>query len=151
MVRLQIPNSAIASLLQSKRPAGRVAELGSLGRCTRMRLSTLLILVTVLAFACGCVTRGPKVLSKGSDTEIEAEALQTARADIAAGRPRVCYAGTVGVSAVGVPRDSLHLVRDLPRFPLPCGCTDPLAMRAYRFAEVYNTEVVHYLQTGKSQ
>ena len=116
-----------------------------------MRIPTLITLAVVLAFAPGCVTRGPKVLSKGSDTEIDAEALRAARADIAAGRPRVCYAGTIGVHAVGVPSESLHLVTDLPRFPLPCGCTDPLALRAYRFAEVYNTEVFHYLQKRKSE
>ena len=42
MVRLQLPNSAIASLLQSLRPAGRVAELGSLGIMTPLELTTAL-------------------------------------------------------------------------------------------------------------
>src|SRR5687768_3884064 len=107
----------------------------------RAKLLPLVVLTMSFVFMCGCVTRGPKVLSKGSDAEIEAEALRIARADIAAGKPKVCYAGGIVVSAVGVPAESFELVRNLPRLPLPCGCTDPLTQPAQRFAEVYNTEV----------
>jgi hypothetical protein len=102
-----------------------------------------------LLLAGGCVTRGPKVLSKGSDAEIEAEALRIAKADVAAGRPRICYAGGIVAFAVGVPNESFDLVRDLPRLPLPCGCTDPLTLPAVHFARVYNTEVLRYLQQTK--
>src|SRR5688572_27592099 len=115
-----------------------------------MRLPTLFALGICLAFVGGCVTRGPKVLSKGSEAEIEAEALRIAKADIAGGRPRVCYAGTIGVSPVGVPAESFTLMRDLPRLPLPCGCTDPLALPAIRFAQIYNAEVLRYLQEHKN-
>jgi len=114
-----------------------------------MRFPTLIVLSICLVFVCGCVTRGPKVLAKGSDAEIEAEALRIARADVAAGRPRICYAGGFAVSAVAVPAESFDLVRDLPRFPLPCGCTDPLTLPAGRFAQIYNTEVLRYLQEHK--
>ncbi len=74
-----------------------------------------------------------------------------AEADIAAGRPRVCYAGTNGTRPVGVPAESLDLVRRLPRLPLPSGCTDPLAVPAIRFAETYNTMIVRYLQEHQGE
>jgi hypothetical protein len=102
-----------------------------------------------LILASGCATRGPKVISEGSDAEIDAAAVGFARADIAAGKPRVCYAGTWGVSAVGVPADSINLVSNLPRFPLPCGCTDPLSEPAIRFARAYNAEIVRRLREVK--
>ena len=114
-----------------------------------MRFLTLFALSICLVLVSGCVTRGPKVLSNGSDADIDAEALRIAKADIAAGRPRVCYAGTIAVSPVAVPADSFELVRDLPRFPLPCGCTDRLALPAVRFAQAYNSEVLRYLQEHK--
>ena len=115
-----------------------------------MKLSGFLALIVAMALT-GCVSRGPKVLSNGSDSDVAAEALRIARADIASGRPRVCYAGTIGVRAVGIPDKSLHLVRDLPRLPLPCGCTDPLALQAYHFAQVYNAEVLSYLKKRKTE
>ncbi len=114
-------------------------------------MPALLTLSISLTFACGCVTRGQRVLSKGSDAEIYAEGLRAASADIAAGKLRVCYAGTRAVYPIGVPDEYLDLMRGLPRFPLPNGCTNPLAMPAARFAEAYNTTIVIYLTINKKE
>ena len=118
-----------------------------LGQVRAMKISTCALFgICLVLLLAGCVTRGPKVLSAGRDAEIEAEALRIARADIAAGHPRVCYAGTIASGPVGIPAESSELVRDLQRFPLPCGCTDPLALPAEHFAQIYNREVLRYLQ-----
>ena len=126
-----------------------MAQLSTLGRLRVMRFTAFFIAAISLLFVCGCVTRGPKVLASGDDAAIKSEALRSAKADIAAGHPRICYAGTILAGPVGVPSDSYDLVRGLPRFSLPCGCTDPLAIPAEKFAEVYNTEIVQYLQQHK--
>jgi hypothetical protein len=142
-------NHSVARFSQAGHAQLGFAEIEVSGGLRVMRCLTFFGLAILLGFTSGCVTRGPKVLPTGSETEIDAEALVVARADIAAGRPRVCYAGTIGVFPVGVPQGSLHLVRDLPRFPLPSGCTNPLAIPAFRFAQIYNTEVLRHLKQRK--
>jgi len=122
-----------------------------LGHCRIrvMNFATVFIAAISLLFVCGCATRGPKVLASGDDAAIKSEALRSATADIAARHPRICYAGTIAAVPVGVPSDSYNLVRGLPRFPLPSGCTDLLAVPAEKFAEAYNAAIVQYLQQHK--
>jgi hypothetical protein len=88
---------------------------------------------------------GPAILATGSDAEIRKAAAADARTDIDAGNPRICYAGTRGIFAVGVPQQHLRRVEAFERVPLPSGCTNPLALRALVYAEAYNAEVMRSL------
>jgi hypothetical protein len=111
-----------------------------------MRTQTLVFLIFSLALAAGCAAwSGPSVLRKGTNEQLDAEALRVAKEDVAAGRPRVAYAGTVASGPVGVPAESLELVSKLPKFSLPSGCMEPMAFRSMRFAHVYNTEILRHL------
>src|SRR5689334_16250759 len=87
-----------------------------------------------------------RLLASENYLKIRTAARTDARADIKADHPRICYAGTIGVFAVGVPEHYLKQVQVLPRVPLPCGCTEPLAHPAYAYAEAYNDEIVRYLR-----
>ena len=110
--------------------------------------STLIFLL--LAASClatsGCVASGPAILRTGTDAQIRSEARRMARADCASGHPRVCLAGTRGLSAVGVSPESAYLVRGLPELRVPRGdYNEPLAPRGIVFAEAYNDEIVRCL------
>jgi hypothetical protein len=87
----------------------------------------------------------PAILDNGSRREIQAAAVEAARADIAAGRPKVAWTGGFACWAVGVPIEHIGLVKNLPNIPLPCGCTEPLLEQAAIYAEAYNKEVLPYL------
>jgi len=71
--------------------------------------------------------------------------MQLAKADSAAGKARICIAGTRGASAIGVPADKLEVIKNIPKWKLPCGCTEPLAKAAITFAEAYNTIILSEL------
>lgn len=116
------------------------------------RQKGLLIVLLSLALS-GCATmhelmpeeKGPAILENGSPAEIEAAAITDAHADIAANRPRVAYAGGFAVWAVGIPNEHLHLVKQLPHVPLPCGCTHPLVGEAQIYAGAYNKVILDHL------
>jgi hypothetical protein len=114
---------------------------------TEEHLEGLVLTAVALPFYAAGVRapQGPPILEKGSDTEIRKAAVVVARADIAAGHPRICYAGTRGVSPVGVSEKHLGRVESFKRVPLPCDCSDPLASKAIVYAKAYNGEVVSYL------
>ncbi|MCE9591412.1 MAG: peroxiredoxin [Planctomycetes bacterium] len=80
-----------------------------------------------------------------SPDEVHAEALHDASAAIASGELYICETGTIALYAPGIPRNRLDLVKDLPRRPLPSGCTDPRVFRSIAYAEVFNQEVVRFV------
>jgi hypothetical protein len=88
----------------------------------------------------------PKILDHGTPEEIKAEAIRTAQQDISAGKMRICIAGTRGADAVGVPPEKQALVQNLPRWCMPCGCTEPLAQAGSAYAEAYNHTVLNWLE-----
>lgn len=103
-----------------------------------------IFLFPLLLTACG--SKPPDevghVLATQSLTQIRAYARQAAQMDLSRGQPRICWAGTRGTEAVGIPDESLKRLQHLPRYPLPVGCTDPLAIRAVQFARAYNEEIL---------
>jgi hypothetical protein len=113
------------SAANSCKPGPAFSGGGQLGI---LRFPAFILFGPGCSLVAGCATRSPLVLSHGSDGEVEAEAVRIARADLAAGRPRVCLAGTIGTAPVGIPPDSFESVRGLPRFSLPRGCTRRLAV-----------------------
>jgi len=98
---------------------------------------------------------GPSILRTGSPREIRTAAKADARADIAAGEPRVAYTGGFACWAVGIPDECGELVKSLPKVPLPCGCSHPLLGSATIYAEAYNKEILPYLlnknETNRNQ
>jgi hypothetical protein len=126
-----------------------------------MKTLTLFIFTVALLSLISCTnireeTRRKTVLAKGSKAEVEAEALRAARADIAAGRLRICYcdAGFGAINRpVAVPEESLHFVSKLARIQLPsygCFITEEVA-RGLHFGTIYNREVLRYLLERKDQ
>lgn len=103
----------------------------------------------------GCVPQPqwPAALLLDSSEQIRSAAAQDALRDIAAGKPRICFAGVGKVQAVGVPPEHLHLVADLPRVPLPTGVNSPQSpvIRAYVYAEAYNRQILQYLLQQQGQ
>jgi len=94
------------------------------------------------------------VIYNGSQDEVDAEATKAAKSDIARGRPKICYcaAGFGGYNhAIGIPKESISLVQDLPKIQLPStGCLiTPEVMRGMRFGTIYNAEILRYLQEHK--
>ncbi len=124
-----------------------------------MRSLSYIFVVVIPIVALSCATKpapskissGPeaiqRLLSSGDYKRIRATARADANADIASTHLRVCYAGTRGIFAVGVPEKYLSEVKNLPQVPLPSGCTEPLATAASAYADSYNTEVVRYLES----
>ena len=88
----------------------------------------------------------PKILDHGTPEEIKAEAIRTAQQDIIAGKMRICIAGTRGADTVGVPPEKQALVQNLPRWNVPCGCTEPLAQAGSVYAEAYNHMILNWLE-----
>ena len=76
------------------------------------------------------------------DWSPEAARAQAAR-DLAAGRPRICWSGTIGDAPLGVQGfQEQTIAARLPAWHLPSGCTDPQVEPAMRFGLVYNREVL---------
>src|ERR1051326_143121 len=110
-----------------------------------MKFASHVFLIAVIVWITGCVSNGPSILSKGTDDEIRAEAVRTAKADITSGHPRICIAGSIGKNPIGIPPESLDSIKNLPRWSLPSGCTEPLASKSVIFAGAYNAEVLEFL------
>lgn len=110
-----------------------------------MQDAAILALALPLYLTSEHTPKGPPVLASGDDAQIRLAAVADARADIAAGHPRVAYAGTIGVWPVGIPDEHLHLVKNLSEVPLPNGCTDSLALRAQVYAKAYNEVILQFL------
>jgi hypothetical protein len=115
-----------------------------------MKVAFFLLLQLALVTSCSTPFReasaaGPTILRAGSSREIRAAAIVDARADIAAGRPRIACTGGFASWPVGIPPEDFDLVKDLPKVPLPCGCTHPLLGPATIYAEAYNKEMFPYL------
>jgi hypothetical protein len=91
----------------------------------------------------------PAILNIGMPREIRTTAINAARGDIKAGKPRIAFTGGFASRPVGVSIDDFNLVKDLPRVPLPSGCTEPLLQQAGIYAEAYNKEILPYLKTHK--
>jgi hypothetical protein len=89
----------------------------------------------------------PAVLQNGDRQEIQAAAIEDARADIAAGKPRVAFTGGIVSWAVGIPPGDMDKIKNFATVPLPCGCTEPLLEQAAIYAEAYNKEILPYLIT----
>jgi len=98
-----------------------------------------------------CVSAGPRILSSGTDAQIRTEAVRDAQADLAAGRPQICRAGTIASYPVDVPADAEHLVTALPERRLPSGCRNRLASRAIVYAGAYNREIVRSRARPRSE
>jgi hypothetical protein len=107
-------------------------------------MKSFLTMVIVLSLLTGCRSE-PPVQHGDNSKGIRATAIADAQADIAAGKPRVAYTGGFACWAVGVPPEDIELVKNLPRVPLPCGCTAPLLEPARIYAEAYNHEILLYL------
>src|SRR5579864_8868039 len=91
----------------------------------------------------------PAILNIGMPREIRTTAINAARGDIKAGKPRIAFSGGIASWPVGVSIDDFNLVKNLPRVPLPCGCTEPLLQQAGIYAEAYNKEILPYLKADK--
>jgi hypothetical protein len=129
-----------------------------------MKLFTLLLFSSVSLFVAGCESLAEKnlhekniedwrrdtVLATGSEDDIKAEAIRDARSDIARGQPRIyyCAGGFVAENmAIGIPEESLPLVRDLPKVQLPgfdCIISKDVSRRL-NFGAIYNHEILLYL------
>jgi hypothetical protein len=115
------------------------------------------IIAVLLALLTGCATGthdqggwfpdGPAVLKTGSPEDIRSEAIATARADIAEGKPRVAWTGGIVAQPTGIPQEYFPLLSKLklPSVPLPSGCTHPLLQQAAIYAEAYNKEILPYI------
>jgi hypothetical protein len=114
------------------------------GSDRQLQDAALVLVATPLYLAGVRAPQGPAILKTGTPEEIRNSAITTARADIAAGKPRVAYTGGIASQAVGVPIENLTLVKKLPKVPLPSGCIDNLE-EATIYAEAYNKEVLPYL------
>ena len=108
----------------------------------------LLFLVVLIA---GCASHPPTVLSKGTDSEIRAEAVRVAKADLSSGHPCACLAGGRAAYAVGIPASSEKLVAGFPRWNISRGCTDPIVQKSVIFAEAYNHEIVASASSAKHE
>jgi hypothetical protein len=92
--------------------------------------------------------KGPEILRTGTPEEIRTSAAATARADIAAGKPRVAFTGSVASMPVGIPPEYFSLANKLPKVPLPSGCMATDLEQATIYAEAYNKEILPYLLTS---
>ena len=108
----------------------------------------LLLMVVLIA---GCASHQSAVLSKGTDSEIRAEAVRVANADLSSGHPRVCLAGGRAACAVGVQASSEKLVEGFPRWNISKGCTDHIVQNSVIFAEAYNHEIVAAVSPAKHE
>jgi hypothetical protein len=115
-----------------------------------VKIHSQLLVLIAFSLVAGCTSHSP-VWSKGTDEEIRAVAAKTARADIAAGQPRLCLAGGRGAGPVGIPQESWYLVKDLPEWNISKGCSDPFLVRSVIFGEAYNREILTNLVQRKSQ
>jgi hypothetical protein len=123
-------------------PNGEIETYGN----DRLLQNAMLVTAATPFYLVGIRTpEGPSVLETGTEEEIRRLALTTARADIAAGKPRIAFTGGFASMAVGVPREHLALVEKLPRVPLPTGCTTSLLNQATIYAEAYNKEILPYI------
>jgi len=91
----------------------------------------------------------PVILATGTPEEIREAAIADARADIAAGRPRIAFTGGIASWPVGVPEKDFKLVKSCPRVPLPIGCTSPWLQQAAIYAAAYNREILPVLRQQK--
>ena len=89
----------------------------------------------------------PPVLKTGMPKDIRTAAIAAARGDIADGKPRIAFTGGFASWPIGLSADDFKLVKDLPRVPLPCGCTEPLLQQASIYAEAYNKEILPYIKS----
>ena len=92
----------------------------------------------------------PAILATGTSKQIRETAIADARADIAAGRPRIAFTGGFASWPVGVPEKEFELVRPWPRVPLPTGCTSPWLQQAAIYAEAYNREILSVLRQQRN-
>jgi len=72
-----------------------------------------------------------------------------AQQDITNQTLQICYAGTRATYPVGIPPEHLDLIKDLPRKPVPNGCTEPLANAAIKYSETYNKQILAFLIKSK--
>jgi hypothetical protein len=79
--------------------------------------------------------------------EITKAARQDAAAAISSGQLYVCDAGTIALYSPGIPPDKTPLVRNLRHRTLPSGCTAPGALNSVAYAEIFNREIVRFLET----
>ena len=114
-----------------------------------MQEAALILVVTPIVLTLHLLgvrtSEGPPILKTGSDAEIRADAVRAARADMAAGKPRVAFSGGIASWPIGIPQEHWHLVERLPKVPLPSGCTVPYLAQASVYAEAYNKEMLGYL------
>jgi hypothetical protein len=87
----------------------------------------------------------PQILETGTPEEIRQVAIADARADIAAGKPRIAITGGIAAWPTGVSEKYFKLVLSYPRVDLPSGCTSPCLGQAATYAEAYNKEILPYI------
>ena len=81
---------------------------------------------------------------------VKEDALRDASAAIATGQLYVCEAGTFDIHATpAIKQIDLQLVQGLPRKCLPGGCRNPEAERSVAYAEIFNREIIRYLEQKK--
>ena len=71
-----------------------------------------------------------------------------AERDIAAGRIRICWGGTIGNGPCGIQYGTreLSVAMRLPKWQLPTGCTVPDAVPASEFGAAYNRVMLAYVR-----
>jgi len=89
----------------------------------------------------------PPAYLSGDEREIKTRARADALADIASGHPQICFTGGIAAFPMGVPEKYFDAIKQFPKIPLPAGCTEPLLGVASIYANAYNTEIVHYLDS----
>jgi hypothetical protein len=83
-----------------------------------------------------------------SHKEITKAARQDAATAISTGQLYVCDAGTIAIYSPGIPPDKAPLVHDLPHRTLWSGCTAPGALDSVAHAEVFNREILRFLESN---
>ncbi len=109
------------------------------------------LLLFMVVLIVGCASHPPAVVSEGTNSEIRAEAVRVAKADISSGHPRVCLAGGGAASAAGIEASSEKLVEGLPRWNISRGCPDPILQKSVIFAEAYNQEILAAVSSAKRE
>jgi hypothetical protein len=84
--------------------------------------------------------------ARATRKEITKAAHQDAATAISRGQIYVCDAGTIAIYSPGIPPDKAPLVHDLPHRTLSSGCTAPGALENVTYAEVFNREIVRFLE-----
>jgi len=80
-----------------------------------------------------------------TEEDVDAAGLRAASLAVRFGQLYICQTNGFGPSTPGIAQSEEHLVANLPRRIIACGCTDPLLFRAGGYAKVFNQEILRVI------